>query len=78
MASINLDRRSFLKAAGGLGALSIAGVGIAGLPREAHAEEAAFPEQRHGQPIEATVDPETGKLDINDAGVVRYSACLGC
>ncbi len=42
MASINLDRRSFLKAAGGLGALSIAGVGIAGLPREAHAEEAAF------------------------------------
>ena len=78
MASINLDRRSFLKAAGGLGALSIAGVGIAGLPREAHAEEAAFPEQRHGQPIEATVDPETGKLDINDDVVVRYSACLGC
>lgn len=39
MARTNLDRRSFLKAAGGLDALSIAGVGIAGQVPKAQAEE---------------------------------------
>ncbi|MEI3232041.1 MAG: twin-arginine translocation signal domain-containing protein [Gordonibacter pamelaeae] len=78
MARTNLDRRSFLKAAGGLGALSIAGVGIAGQVPKAQAEETAFPEQQNGQPLEATVDPVTGKLEVNEDVIVRYSACLGC
>ena len=78
MARTNLDRRSFLKAAGGLGALSIAGVGIAGQVPKAQAEETAFPGQQHGQPLEATVDPVTGKLEVNEDVIVRYSACLGC
>ena len=78
MARTNLDRRSFLKAAGGLGALSIAGVGIAGQVPKAQAEETAFPEQQHGQPLEATVDPVTGKLEVNEDVIVRYSGCVGC
>ena len=78
MASINLDRRSFLKAAGGLGVLSIAGVGLASQSRQALADETAFPEQKHGQPIEATIDPATGKVEVNEDVIVRYSACLGC
>lgn len=78
MATISLDRRSFLKAAGGLGALSIAGVGVTAQAGTAFADDAAFPEQKHGQPIEATVDPATGALEVNEDVVVRYSACLGC
>lgn len=78
MASINLDRRSFLKAAGGLGALSIAGVGLGAQDHRAFADDAAFPKQHKGQPLEATVDPATGKLTVNEDVVVRYSACLGC
>lgn len=77
MRSINFGRRSFLKAAGGLGALSIAGVGL-GAPGKAFAEDTAFPEQKKGQPVEASVDATTGKLTVNEDVVVRYSACLGC
>ncbi|MEG0990589.1 MAG: hypothetical protein RSB04_11780 [Gordonibacter sp.] len=78
MERFNLDRRSFLKAAGSISALSVAGVGLVGQPRSAYANEGAFPEQKYGQPLEATVDPATGKLEVNEEVVVRYSACLGC
>ena len=78
MATINLDRRSFLKAAGGLGALSVAGAGLAAPDRRAFADETAFPEQKHGNPVEATIDPKTGDVTVNEDVIVRNSACLGC
>ena len=78
MATINLDRRSFLKAAGGLGALSVAGAGLAAPDRRAFADEPAFPEQKHGNPVEATIDPKTGDVTVNEDVIVRNSACLGC
>lgn len=77
MKPINLDRRSFVKAAAGLGALSVAGAGL-GVCNDAFAEDAQFPEQQGGKPVEAVVDPATGKLEINEDVVVRYGACLAC
>lgn len=77
MKPINLDRRTFVKAAGSLGALSIAGAG-AGMCGEAFAADAEYPAQRHGQPVEATVDAKTGEVKVNEDVVVRYSGCLGC
>ena len=77
MKPINFDRRSFLRAAGGLGALSIVGAGVNG-GAKALAADAEFPAQGHDQPVEASVDAATGKLTVNDEVVVRYSGCLGC
>lgn len=31
-----------------------------------------------GMSIEATVDPQTGKVVVNEDVIVRYTACLGC
>ncbi len=60
MKPINLDRRTFVKASAALGALSIAGAGAVAKPATL-AVAAEYPEQRHGQPAEATVDAKTGK-----------------
>ena len=76
MKPINLDRRTFVKAAGGLGALSIAGAGIGS--GRALAADAEYPKMRHGNPPECFVDPKTGAVAVNEDVVVRYSGCLGC
>lgn len=78
MESPNISRRSFMKAAGGLGVLSIAGVGLSLQSGKALADDAVFPERMPGNPIEARVDPKTGEVEVNKDVVVRYSACLGC
>ena len=73
-----LDRRQFLKASAGLGALSVARLGLAGCAGQpsASAEELAAAESHN--PVEATVDPKTGAVTVNPDVWVRYSACLGC
>lgn len=80
MESINISRRELLAALGGIGALSIAGVGLSGLARPAIAEDTEFVESgnEQGLPVEATVDPKTGELTVNEDVIIRYSACLGC
>lgn len=80
MKSINMSRRSLLKALGAAGALQVAGVGIASQPHKALADDADFAASKtgHGQPVEASVDPKTGKVTVNEDVIIRYSACLGC
>ena len=80
MKSINMSRRSLLKTLGAAGALQVAGVGIASQPHKALADDADFaaPKTGHGQPVEASVDPKTGKVTVNEDVIIRYSACLGC
>lgn len=74
----SVDRRSFVKAMGALGALSVTGVGLSAQNARAFAADAEFPEIKSGQPIEAKVDTSTGKVTVNEDILVRYSACLGC
>jgi len=74
-----LTRKDFLAAAGGLGALAIAGVGITAMPKPAFADDAVPVDQGgSGYPVEATVDAKTGEVQVNDEVIVRNSACLGC
>lgn len=80
MGSINISRRSLLAALGGIGALSVAGVGLSSQRQKAFAADAEFAAQVAGTglPVEATVDPKTGNVEVNEDVVIRYSACLGC
>ncbi len=79
MPSLNIDRRRFLGAMGALGAASLAGgAGSALTPDLAVAADAEFPVPKKGKPIEASVDPKTGDVKINDDVIVRYSSCVGC
>lgn len=80
MEQLNLDRRTFVKAAGSLGALSVAGMafGASSNAHQAFAVDAQYPEQRHGKPLEAQVDPKTGEVTINEDVIIRYGACLAC
>mgnify|MGYP001063232170 CR=1 FL=1 len=79
MPSLNIDRRRFLGAMGVLGAASLAGgAGSALTPDLAVAADAEFPVPKKGKPIEASVDPKTGDVKINDDVIVRYSSCVGC
>lgn len=76
--STNIERRSFLKAAGLLGAASATGIGLSFEAMPAMAEESSFPKPTVGQAIEAKVDTSTGDLTVNEDVLIRYSACLGC
>lgn len=84
MNPITFDRRDFVKAAGGLGALAVASPALdACVPAQAHAQTsklqtAKFPKPEHGKPIEAEIDPKTGAVTVNEDVIVRYSGCLGC
>lgn len=80
MAPENISRRSFLAAAGCASALSVVGVGLPGQQAAALADDAspAAPGGAHTLPVEATVDPKTGEVEVNDEVIVRNSACLGC
>ncbi len=72
-----LDRRQFLGAALGAGALAASGLGLGGCAgSRATAEEAAV--STIVRPVEAKVDPKTGEVTVNEDVWVRYSACLGC
>lgn len=74
----HISRRAFAKAAGALGALAATGASVPLSARPALADDAQFPELPASQPLEATVDVETGEVRVNDDVIVRYSACLGC
>ena len=76
MSDLSLDRRQFLAAVGALGALSAAGtLGAARLADAAEAPGSAeFPVAPNGMPLEAKVDLATGKVEVNDDVLVRYSA----
>ena len=78
MESMNINRRTFVKAAAAVGALSVAGVGLSGQANRALAADTEFPAPKHGQPIEAKVDPKTGDVTVNEDVIVRYSGCVGC
>ena len=78
MESMNINRRTFVKAAAAVGALSVAGVGLSGQANRALAADTKFPAPKHGQPIEAKVDPKTGDVTVNEDVIVRYSGCVGC
>lgn len=78
MKEASLDRRSFLIAAGALGALSVAGAGLSSPCNPQAIAAAEFPQGRAVQPVEARVDTKAGTVEVNDEVVVRYSACLGC
>ena len=78
MEKTTFTRRSVLQAAASIGALSLAGASLGEQVPRALAAETDFPTQSQHQPIEATVDPKTSKVTINENVVVRYSGCLGC
>lgn len=78
MDSPNISRRSFVQAAGALGALSVLGAGLPSPGSQAIAADAEFPELGTGKPLEAKVDVTTGEVTVNPDVIVRYSACLGC
>lgn len=73
----SIDRRTFVGAMGALGALSVAGAALGGQPTAAVAAESAFPAPGKGKPVEASVDPKTGDVTVNEDVVVRYSGCVG-
>lgn len=74
----SIDRRAFVGALGALGTLAMAGAGLGVQPAAAVTADSAFPKPKHGQPIEAKVDPKTGEVTVNEDVVVRYSSCVGC
>ena len=74
----SIDRRAFVGALGALGALAMAGAGLGVQPAAAVTADSAFPKPKHGQPIEAKVDPKTGEVTVNEDVIVRYSSCVGC
>lgn len=79
MTHLNIDRRHFLGAMGALGAVSLAGgAGSVLTPDLAVAADSEFPAPKKGKPIEASVDPKTGDVTVNDDVIVRYSSCVGC
>ena len=78
MGSKNIDRRTFVEAMGALGALTVAGATLGTQPTAAVAAESAFPAPAKGKPVEASVDPKTGDVTVNEDVVVRYSGCVGC
>ena len=81
MGNTDMTRRTFGKIMGAAGALSIAGVGIAGCAPsgEKEAKEADFPDASAGsKKLEASIDVVSGELAINPDVIVRHSACLGC
>lgn len=84
MERIQLDRRTFLRGAAGLGVLSAAGVDASLLtacsPRSGDdsSKEVGLPVTGDAHPVEAAVDLETGEVTINEDVLVRYTACLGC
>lgn len=73
-----LTRRRFLQEAGAAGILATTGIGLMGCAPAASADEAAYEPETKGKKLEATYDPETGQLDINDEVIVRYNSCIGC
>ena len=78
MEKTNIDRRTFVGALGALGALSIGGIHASSQPSVAIAADTEFPAPKKGKPIEASVDPKTGDVSINEDVLVRYSGCVGC
>ena len=80
MGIMDMSRRRFAQLSGLAGAAALAGLG---LPSNAEAAEAApvdpeFPVSGRGRKLEATYDPKTDDLKINDEVIVRYSNCVGC
>lgn len=74
-----IDRRDFLQATAGVGALSFAGLGLAGCATgSGNNVVGTLPAAQTDKPVEANVDPKTGDLVPNEEVIVRYSACLGC
>lgn len=74
-----IDRRTFAKLLGGAGALAAGGVTIPEVTAWAEAgTPPAYPQAEKKKPREATVDPKTGELTVNEDVIVRYSGCLGC
>ncbi|HJH43940.1 MAG TPA: molybdopterin-dependent oxidoreductase [Rubneribacter badeniensis] len=73
-----IDRRTFVGAMGALGALAAAGASLGAQPGAAVAADSAFPESKHGQPVEAKVDPKTGEVTVNEDVIVRNMTCVGC
>lgn len=77
--SLTMGRRRFLQAAASMGALSVAGLGLSGCAtQEGGSVSGGLPSEEAGKPVEATVDPKSGSVTINEDVLVRYSACLGC
>ncbi len=71
----------------GVGAVAQSGCSPSGqvetrdVPVEAEADTAPAKTHRYvgdGLPVEATVNPKTGEVAVNEDIVVRYTACLGC
>ena len=78
MREAKMDRRQFVQAMGTVGALSVAGAGLGALPTVGLADDAEFPKAQTGKPVEATVDPATGDIKVNEDVIVRNSGCVGC
>ena len=75
--STTVSRRTFVCAA----AAGAATAGLAGAGARASERADGGESQRKFnacKPVEATVDPKTGKVTVNEDVIVRYSACLGC
>lgn len=73
-----LTRRRFLQDVGAAGILAATGIGVTGCGSSEAAESAPFPPEQYGKKLEATYNPTTGELDINDEVIVRYNSCIGC
>ena len=78
MREAKMNRRQFVQAMGTVGALSVAGASLGSLPTKGLADDAEFPKPQIGKPVEATVDPTTGDITVNEDVIVRNSGCVGC
>lgn len=79
MKSPNMKRRSFLGAMSALGALTLFGCSpTSDMPSVEVDEHTELPDSGTGNPVEATIDLETGEVTPNEDVIVRYSGCVGC
>ena len=76
---MKITRRTFLRATGAMGALTVSGAALGGCQAQSEiSPDTAFPAPTQGKPLEAKVDPKTGDVEINPDVLIRYSTCVGC
>jgi len=73
MKRLSINCRTFVKGLSAVAAMGVLGTGEMVGADLAIADDASFPAPLRGKPIEAKIDPETGKVEVNKDVLVRYS-----
>jgi len=72
-----VKRRDFIKLTASAGALAASGLGFSKM-LSAKEPPGSIPQTESGQEVEASINTENGKVEVNPNILMRNSACLGC